>query len=251
MVHATDHPLKIASQMPVVPRYVLELKRKAVKGFSSITMITANPEPTKQTPTKTAMSDIKFLALDELVLSENSASDGAIPSSIEEWGGPIKIEFDLWASNRGAKQESIEKALVKAAKFGLVAFTNGKIQLLEKGLNEWKVMRKARSLPTDNSGYKSSQPQPQPQPQTKVKMNKQEKTKSQRFALKDGHTLHKIIESNPRREGTQGHESWEALKNGMTYIQAIDAGVRNRDLRWDILKGNIEIRDKDGNPVSV
>lgn len=66
--------------------------------------------------------------------------------------------------------------------------------------------------------------------------------KGAKYAV-EGKTIHKLATKNPRREGTHGHASWEALKSGMTYAQYIEAGGRNRDLRWDILFGHAELRD--------
>lgn len=249
-------------------------------------------------------NDIKFLILDEIVLSEEADSDGLIPASIEEWGSGIPIELDLWASGRGIKSIS-HKILDKMVAAGIITIheddndnREDKVVLTDKGLSTWRKMRKARSLATEMNDYESPQPTPKPQP-TKETMKKPEdmtsaelvesynkladkpvkkfssksngikrlkeimandKPKeapkkatggSQKFALKDGHTLHKLLDHNPRREGTHGHESWNAFNSGMTYLEAIDAGARNRDLRWDILHGRIEIRDKDGTPVKI
>lgn len=85
----------------------------------------------------------------------------------------------------------------------------------------------------------------------KEKKPKSESKSAQKYSLKEGYTLHKVEKMNPRREGTHGHASWEALRSGMTYLEAIDAGARNRDLRWDILHGRIEIRDKSGKAVQI
>ncbi len=53
------------------------------------------------------------------------------------------------------------------------------------------------------------------------------------------HTLHKLAGENPRREGTHGAKSWEVIKNGMTYRDAIDAGARNKDIRHDVNLGRM------------
>jgi hypothetical protein len=66
-----------------------------------------------------------------------------------------------------------------------------------------------------------------------------------KFALLD-HTLHKLSKENPRREGTHGFKSWEAIKNGMTYRDAIDAGARNKDIRHDVNLKRLELRAPKG-----
>lgn len=62
-----------------------------------------------------------------------------------------------------------------------------------------------------------------------------------KFALLD-HTLHKLVDKNPRREGTHGFKSWQAIKSGMTYRAAIDAGARNKDIRHDVNSKRLELR---------
>ena len=62
-----------------------------------------------------------------------------------------------------------------------------------------------------------------------------------KFALLD-HTIHKLVDKNPRREGTEGFKTWQAIKSGMTYRSAIDAGARNKDIRHDVNQGNLELR---------
>jgi predicted transcriptional regulator len=252
-------------------------------------------------------NDRKFLFLDEIVLSEEADSDGAIPESLSDWGSGIPINLLLWSSNRGVSFG--QKMLDKAVQFELIKINerddgqSDQVILTEEGLTTWRKMRKARGLPSCEADYSQpapNNPKPKKKDTPKVKKpedmtgpelvaayneladkpvkkfadretgvkrltellskkiqspkedSKKESTGgNQKFAKKDGHTLHKLVEGNPRREGTQGHASWEALQNGMTYIEAIDAGARNRDLRWDILHGRIEIRDKNGNPVKV
>jgi hypothetical protein len=57
-----------------------------------------------------------------------------------------------------------------------------------------------------------------------------------------GGKFFKLVEANPRREGTHGFKSFNLLKNGMTYEEYIAAGGRNNDLRWDIDHGWVEQR---------
>jgi hypothetical protein len=72
---------------------------------------------------------------------------------------------------------------------------------------------------------------------------KKKAANARKFAIKDKH-IYKLVDKNPRREGTEGFKSWNVIRNGMTYDQYLDAGGRNRDLRHDILKKRIELRDK-------
>lgn len=59
-----------------------------------------------------------------------------------------------------------------------------------------------------------------------------------------GHTIHPKVTENPRRVGTHGFNSMKIiLKNpGLTYEQFIERGGRSNDLRWDIDKGNVELK---------
>jgi hypothetical protein len=45
--------------------------------------------------------------------------------------------------------------------------------------------------------------------------------------------------ANPRREGTHGWHSWNAIKDGMTYEQFIGAKGGNKHLMWDIDHGYV------------
>lgn len=55
-----------------------------------------------------------------------------------------------------------------------------------------------------------------------------------RISKFSGKTLTKLIDKNPRREGTAGHKSWSVIRNGMLYDDYIKAGGRRQDLVWDI-----------------
>lgn len=57
-------------------------------------------------------------------------------------------------------------------------------------------------------------------------------------------TIHPKVTENPRRAGTHGFNSMKIiLKNpGLTYEQFIERGGRPQDLRWDIDKGNVELK---------
>lgn len=66
-----------------------------------------------------------------------------------------------------------------------------------------------------------------------------------RSSAAEGKRIHKVGEfksTNPRREGTHGFRSWEAIKDGMSYDEFIEAGGRNRDLMHDVNLGRIELK---------
>jgi hypothetical protein len=59
-----------------------------------------------------------------------------------------------------------------------------------------------------------------------------------------GKFLYKLVDKNPRREGTWGYRSWELIQDGMSYEAYKAAGGRNNDLQWDIDHRRIEVVDK-------
>ena len=54
-----------------------------------------------------------------------------------------------------------------------------------------------------------------------------------RASVYTGKVITKLVDENPRREGTAGHTSFGVIKNGMTYEQYIAKGGRRKDLAWD------------------
>ena len=72
-----------------------------------------------------------------------------------------------------------------------------------------------------------------------------EKASRGRTSSAEGKRIYKVGEwkkTNPRREGTHGYKSWEAIKDGMPYDEFLASGGRNRDLMHDVKLGRIEIR---------
>lgn len=54
--------------------------------------------------------------------------------------------------------------------------------------------------------------------------------------------IFKLVRKNPRKEGSHGFNSWNAItRNGITYAKYLANGGRNRDLRHDILLGRIRV----------
>lgn len=68
------------------------------------------------------------------------------------------------------------------------------------------------------------------------------KTSGGRNGSLAGMVIYKKTDKNPRREGSIGFKSFALIRNGMTYNQYIDAGGRNKDLRWDEEHGFVEIK---------
>lgn len=62
-----------------------------------------------------------------------------------------------------------------------------------------------------------------------------------RVSMYAGKVIVKLVDENPRREGTHGFNSWKLLRKNMTYEQYITAGGRREDLAWDLLKGNCKV----------
>lgn len=58
-----------------------------------------------------------------------------------------------------------------------------------------------------------------------------------------GKVIRKVETKNPRRDGTAGFSSWEALKSGMTYEKYIEAGGRRQDLEWDLERGWVKLEN--------
>lgn len=57
-----------------------------------------------------------------------------------------------------------------------------------------------------------------------------------------GKKLHRLVSTNPRREGTAGWTSFNCLRNGMTYEEYRLAGGRSNDLAWDVAHGFVEVK---------
>lgn len=57
-----------------------------------------------------------------------------------------------------------------------------------------------------------------------------------------GKRIYKKVEANPRREGTNGWTSFNAIRSGMTYEEYRLAGGRSNDLAWDIAHGYVEVK---------
>lgn len=57
-----------------------------------------------------------------------------------------------------------------------------------------------------------------------------------------GKKIFKVAKENPRREGTNGYNSFKVIKDGMTYEQYIAKGGRLVDLNWDIEKGYVKVK---------
>lgn len=57
-----------------------------------------------------------------------------------------------------------------------------------------------------------------------------------------GKRLHIVTKTNPRRAGTAGWNSFEVMREGMTYEEYRLKGGRSNDLAWDVAHGYVEMR---------
>lgn len=53
--------------------------------------------------------------------------------------------------------------------------------------------------------------------------------------------IRKLVDRNPRRRGSWGARSFALIKNGMSYAAYLKRGGRNRDLRYDLSHGYVEL----------
>lgn len=59
-----------------------------------------------------------------------------------------------------------------------------------------------------------------------------------------GMYLVKLVDKNPRRDGTIGHKTFSIIKNGMTVEQVQEKGGRLKDIHWDLNKGYLKLASK-------
>jgi hypothetical protein len=57
-----------------------------------------------------------------------------------------------------------------------------------------------------------------------------------------GCKLRKLVKDNPRKAGTHGFNSFNVIKDGMTFEAYITAGGRANDLRWDVEHNWVEVK---------
>ena len=58
-----------------------------------------------------------------------------------------------------------------------------------------------------------------------------------------GMRIYRLVEGNPRREGTHGHKSFALIVDGMTFEDYKARGGRNCDLSWDLDHNYVELRE--------
>lgn len=58
-----------------------------------------------------------------------------------------------------------------------------------------------------------------------------------------GKKIYKKVQDNPRREGTNGYNSFALIRNGMKYEDYVAAGGRPQDLAWDLKHDYVELKD--------
>ena len=57
-----------------------------------------------------------------------------------------------------------------------------------------------------------------------------------------GKKIFKLVDGNPRREGTLGHKSYSLITSGMLYETYLEKGGRPKDLAWDIDHKFVEVK---------
>lgn len=67
-------------------------------------------------------------------------------------------------------------------------------------------------------------------------------SKRGRTSKYSGKVINKLVDKNPRKEGTSGHKSWSLIRNGMPYDAYIAAGGVRRDLEWDLAHKWVELK---------
>lgn len=67
------------------------------------------------------------------------------------------------------------------------------------------------------------------------------KKASERMTIAPDAKITKLVTTNPRREGTWGHESFAKIKTGMTVAKFVAAGGRRKDLQWDVKHGYLKV----------
>lgn len=89
------------------------------------------------------------------------------------------------------------------------------------------------------SGYRVAKPQPEKKGEKKRILPAENPGPRSQYS---GKKIYKLVDKNPRREGTCGWKSFNLIKDGMTYEQYKAAGGRNSDLAWDIDHGFTEVK---------
>lgn len=57
-----------------------------------------------------------------------------------------------------------------------------------------------------------------------------------------GKKIYLLVESNPRREGTEGHQNFELYASGLSYEDYISKGGKANHLTWDIEHNYVEVK---------
>lgn len=66
-------------------------------------------------------------------------------------------------------------------------------------------------------------------------------TKKSRNIISKQSKIRKLVQDNPRREGTKGFKSFSLIRNGMDVIAYIEDGGRLNDLQHCIKKKYVEL----------
>ena len=115
----------------------------------------------------------------------------------------------------------------------------------KKAAPKAKPVKKEKAKPS----VKKDTPKKAPKAQAPKKAAPKAKASSEgatrgRVSQFAGLRIHKLVSKNPRKEGTNGHNSFSLITSGMSYEKYRDLGGRNEDLAFDIAKGYVEVRAK-------
>lgn len=80
----------------------------------------------------------------------------------------------------------------------------------------------------------------------KVKTKRQRaagaENKRGRVSQFEGKKIFKLVDGNPRREGTHGYKSYALITSGMLYETFLEKGGRPKDLAWDVEHKFVEVK---------
>lgn len=83
--------------------------------------------------------------------------------------------------------------------------------------------------------------EPKPKKERKVRAAGAE-GKRGRVSQFEGKKIFKLVDGNPRREGTLGYKSYSLITSGMLYETYLEKGGRPKDLAWDVEHKFVEVK---------
>lgn len=108
----------------------------------------------------------------------------------------------------------------------------------------WTMADVAKAQPQAKAQPKP-EPQPEPKPAKKAAKAKPQAAGAKRRGPAPEFADEQVIEvlvKNPKRPGSMAHARYAKYRTGMTVRQALDAGLRREDFKWDTDHGHIDIK---------